>query len=523
MKHRKQWIFGLGLLPVAVAALAGLRSGAERIENPAEAGRRAATYPDYSGVAMPPNIAPLNFKILESGRKFCLRISGDGGPALEIFSGGARLAIPLEPWHKLLEANRGGELRFDLFAKGDSGWMHFETVRNRVAAEPVDPYVEYRYIPPIYDRWDEISIRQRDLRSFDERVILDTKRSKDEKGNGIEGTCVNCHTFLNHGTAQMLVHTRPGRPGESPAMLLVQNGTARKLDTRDGNAPAAYISWHPSGKLLVFSRNSLMQMFHTAGMETREVVDRDSDLSAYRVDTNELVTVPQIARPDRWETFPAWSQDGRYLYFSSAQRLADKNHVPLQYDKIQYDLVRISYDEGSNRWGELETVVSSEQLGKSISLAQVSPDGRLVMFCGHDYGSFPIFQPSSDLYVVDVGGSAFAVRRLDEINSNRTDSYHTWSSNGKWAIFSSKREDGMFARFYLTHLEPDGRFSKPLLMPQEDPDFYGRCLMTFNRPELVREPVQVTEQELTRAIRSTATRPANASSGKAAPPAAVWR
>ena len=58
----------------------------------------------------------------------------------------------------------------------------------------------------------------------------------------------------------------------------------------------------------------------------------------------------------------------------------------------------------------------------------------------------------------------------------------------------------MFTRLYLSHLEADGRFSKPFLLPQQDPAFYSRCLMTFNRPELLREPVTVTASELTRAM-----------------------
>ena len=200
-------------------------------------------------------------------------------------------------------------------------------------------------------------------------------------------------------------------------MILVRHGRAEKVDTRvAGKGPAAaYIAWHPSGKLLAFSRNSLFQMFHTAGVEVRDVVDRDSDLGLYSVDTGQVYTVPEISRPDRLDTFPTWSPDGRYLYFCSAPALADKRNLPLQYDKIQYDLVRIAYDAAAGRGGQVETVVVAARLGKSISLPQISPDGRFLMFCGHDYGSFPIFQPSSHLYMLDlslVGTPAGAAQRF---------------------------------------------------------------------------------------------------------------
>jgi Tol biopolymer transport system component len=245
-------------------------------------------------------------------------------------------------------------------------------------------------------------------------------------------------------------------------------------------------------------------------------------LGLYRTETGEVFTVPQISRPDRLETWPAWSPDGRYLYFCSAPRWTDQMNAPLLHDKVRYDLERIAYDPESGQWGQVELVVAAEQLGKSISLPQISPDGHFLMFCGHDYGSFPIFQPSSDLYLVDLNqiksppgvSLPAAPRRLDEINSGRSDSYHSWSSNGRWVIFTSKREDGMFARLYIAHLEAGGRFGKPFVMPQKDPDYYSRCLMTYNRPELVLEPVVVPAPEFVRAMNAIARRPVGA-----APPA----
>jgi Tol biopolymer transport system component len=416
-------------------------------------------------------------------------------------------------WRSLLAANPGGELKMDVYAQGEGGWLHFDTAQIRIAAEEIDPYVVYRYIPPIYNTWDRISLRQRDLRSFDERSLLDTQRSLDRDGKSA-GVCINCHTFLNHGASQMLIQTRPGqKASQIPAMILVQNGHARKVDTRiGGSAAATYTSWHPSGKLLVFSRNRIVQMLHTAGVETREVVDTDADLGVYRVDTGQMYTVPQISRPDRLETFPTWSPDGRYLYFTSAPVWTDrKKPSPVKYDTVQYDLDRIAYDPATDRWGEVETVVAAAQLHKSISLPLVSPDGQFLIFCGHDYGSFPIYQPSSDLYLLDLRQiqsspvvGKIEPRRLDEINSSQSDSYHSWSSNGRWIIFTSKRDDGVFARLYVAHFDASGRFGKPFLLPQQDPDFYGRCLMTFNRPELLREPVTVSEAELARAMDSPA-------------------
>ena len=35
----------------------------------------------------------------------------------------------------------------DIYVKGEGGWAHFDTVRNRIAADQIDPYVVYRSPP----------------------------------------------------------------------------------------------------------------------------------------------------------------------------------------------------------------------------------------------------------------------------------------------------------------------------------------------------------------------------------------
>ncbi len=101
-------------------------------------------------------------------------------------------------------------------------------------------------------------------------------------------------------------------------------------------------------------------------------------------------------------------------------------------------------------------------------------------------GNFSIYQPSSDLYALDMQTGIH--RRLD-INSDQTESWHGFSSNSRWMVFSSKRRDGLFARPYFTYVDDEGRFHKPLVMPQENPRYYDTCINTYNLPSFVTAPV----------------------------------
>jgi hypothetical protein len=86
------------------------------------------------------------------------------------------------------------------------------------------------------------------------------------------------------------------------------------------------------------------------------------------------------------------------------------------------------------------------------------------------------------------------------VNSSWSDSWHCWSSNGRWIAFASKREGGVLARIYFSYFNRNGQAHKRFVMPQEDPSFYELCTLTYNVPELIIEPVPVSPSNLGRAI-----------------------
>jgi hypothetical protein len=116
-----------------------------------------------------------------------------------------------------------------------------------------------------------------------------------------------------------------------------------------------------------------------------------------------------------------------------------------------------------------------------------------------DYGCFPIHQASADLYMMDLTTRQY--KRLG-INSDRTESWHSWSSNSRWLVFSSKRLDGLQARPYFSYVDAEGETHKPFLLPQGDPDFYDGFLRTYNLPELIGDPIRVRGEGIAGVIRS---------------------
>ena len=454
----------------------------------------ARIHPDYCATVVPPNIAPLNFLIQEDGSHYYVRIYAKQGRPIEIFRRSPKIVIPEGPWHELLNTNRGEQLYFDVFVRGANGqWNRFSTITNRIAHEPIDSFLVYRKIHPGHSKWRQMGIYQRNLENYDESLVLDNGYYK--RG------CLNCHTFCNNRTDKMLIGIRSKIYGNTA--LLVEDGVVNKVGAKFG-----YTSWHPSGRLAAYSINKTRQFYHSGRNEVRDVVDLDSALAYYLVDSKTVKTSPNISKKDRLETYPTWSPDGRYLYFCSAPMLwSDRNKVPPEhYDEVKYDLLRISYDLNRDQWGELETVLSAQDTGLSILQPRISPDGRWLLFCMCDYGSFPVYHQSSDLYIMDLKAARqtgqYKYRRL-QVNSDQSESWHSWSSNSRWIAFSSKRRKGVFTRSYFSYVDQAGKVYKALLLPQKDPAFYDSCLKTYSVPELIVQPVKVTGEKLARVVRSS--------------------
>jgi len=443
--------------------------------------------PDYCGLTIPPNIAPLNFRILEPGRAYRAKIHADHGTTIEVASRTGSIRIPPRKWRALLDANKGRQVFVDVYVKtADHGWRQFQRLTNTIAEKEIDGTLVYRFMKPIYNAWQDIGIYQRKLTDFDASPVL--------RGRSFGQGCLNCHSFAGHTADTMTIGLRSATYGSHT--LLAHNGGVRKIGAKWG-----YTTWHPSGRLAVYSINKVRQFFHTGGLEVRDVVDLDSALVCYHVESNKAASPPQLADKDRLETYPTWSPDGRFLYYCSAPVVwADRDTVPPEdYDKLKYDLCRIAYDIETDQWGKAETVLAAEETGLSILLPRISPDGRFLLFCMCRYGCFPVYQPSSDLYLMDLASGG--VRKL-EGNSVYSESWHSWSSNSRWIAFSSKRRGGSLTRTYFSYVDEAGRVYKPFVLPQKDPAYYDSLLETYSVPELIKGRIKVSRSRLARAARS---------------------
>lgn len=457
-------------------------------------------YPDYEGVTIPYNIAPLNYRIEEDGDAFVSVARSQKGETLR--AEGKKVQWDLEQWKKLLEDAKGDTLCIDIYVQRAGKWFRYETVRNVVAPEEIDPYLSYRLIEPSYVFYENMSLNQRNLTNFEERVLFNNGRPVEEE----RGKCVNCHAYQNYNReGNMQFHIRGYKGGTLLASSA--SGEVKKIDMKCGENPSdgVYPAWHPSKPLIAYSTNQTRQHFHSKDLQKVEVLDVVSGLILYDVERNEVRTICDAS--DELETFPAWSPDGTYLYYASARYPegveAQKDSLFAHYQEIRYDLYRRGFDAGSLTFSAPDTIFCASALGRSATFPRISPDGKYLLFTLGDYGTFHIWHKSSDLYVMDL--QTRAVRPLTKANSPEVDSYHSWSSNGAWIVFSSRRDDGSYTRPYLCYFK-DGQESKPFILPQESPDRYPSLFKSFNVPEFMVKPVDISRKAWAEAAEAPASR-----------------
>ena len=446
--------------------------------------RSATIDPDYTDTVIPKNIAPLNFLIQEKGSIYYVRIYSEQGDDINIYSRSASIEIPIRRWRNLLSTNRGRKLFFDIYVADEKNkWSKFETITNTIASEEIDRYVTYRKIT-ICVQWKDMGIYQRDLENYLESIVL--------HNSSYGGGCAHCHSFLNNSPDKMLMQVRSVDYGTP--MLLAQNGKVTAVNTTTAVTPGkvGFASWHPNGNVIAFSINKYRMLYHTTAQEVRDVFDNAADLALYLLDSGKVISTGAITKPNRMETFPEWSRDGKYLYFCSAPQLPAE-----RFSEVRCDLMRISYDCSSRKWGTPETVLTAQQVNGSITQPRFSPDGRLLLFNVSEYSDFPIHQAKSDLYMMEVETGRH--RRLS-ISSDRCDSWHSWSNNGRWIAFSSKRLDGRFSRPFFSYVDKAGKVYKPFVLPQKDPVFYNSLVRVYNMPELIKTEIPIKTRHLTKAI-----------------------
>ena len=478
-------------LPTLLLVLSLSLAACSRVEVPAQYSETASlpkVYPDYINVTVPVNIAPLSMELDTPADEMVARYSYGNQ---EIVCGGEKAQPDIDEWRTLAAAAKGHDIRVDIYARHHDQWTHYKPFAISVSADSIDPYISYRLIAPSYVTYEELTISQRCLENYDETVIYNNMLAS----NDSDGQCINCHNVQNYNPDRYQFHARQNHGGT----FIEYDGKMQKVNMKNDSILSAgvYPAWHPTLKLLAYSTDKTMQSFHTRDINKIEVIDSQSDLILFDPDKNEVSTI--LNDSTEFEVFPCWSPDGKYLYYASAHfefrdTTAHETEAIARAQDIKYSIYRLPFDEKTRTFGPREMVFDAAAMGKSATFPRVSPDGRFLLYSLGGWGCFHVWHRDADLWLTDL--QTMQSQPLTAANSNNAESYHEWSSNGRWIVFSSRRNDGVYTRPFIAHIDKNGKPSKAFELPQADPDYHRQFMKSYNATIFMRGPVKTTPQDI---------------------------
>lgn len=486
--NHNNWKTGYGLMTLVLLSLFISCSSPSIPTDAIKIGKLPVPFPDYTDVTIPSNLCPANFMLPDCDEAVAQFSFGN---LSFVYGKDNKIIIDEEEWKELCTSAAGDDkgITVEVYEKKEGKWYEYKSFPIHVAKDSIDPYIAYRLIQPSYVNYNELSIVQRNITNFEESDIYNNQILQTEEN----GLCINCHSFQNYDSENMLFHMRQHYGGT----MIVSNGELKKIDLKTDSTISAgvYPAWNPKANLVAFSTNTTSQFFHTTDNAKVEVYDAESDLILYDVDKNEVSTICSGYKDH--ECFPTWSPDGQTLYYTMAHidfadsvdvETAIKNH----HTEIKYNIYSRSFDLATRKFGEQQLVFDAVALGKSATLPRISPDGRYLTFSLGNYGCFHVWHKDADICIIDLKDEKKSLLNTRAINSGESESYPSFSSNGRWIMIDSRRDDGNYTRPYIAYFDTEGKCHKPFAVPQKDPEHFTYLLRSYNRPEFLKRKVEIS-------------------------------
>jgi tetratricopeptide (TPR) repeat protein len=292
--------------------------------------------------------------------------------------------------------------------------------------------------------------------------------------------CANCHSFSRNGFIAMDIDYANDKGSYIIAPLKdTVNLSIDKIITwgdykrEDGTQTYGLLSQiSPNGRYVLSTVKDRSVFVALDNLEYSQLFFPIKGIIAvYDRNTGKFYELPGASDTKFVQSNPNWSPDGNEVLFTRTDRymtsrieksesvlldLKDVREFTTKQKEFKFSLYHVPFNDGKG--GVAVPVDGASGNNRSNFFARYSPDGKWIIFCQAD--NFMLLQPDSKLFIMPASGGT---PRLMKCNTGKMNSWHSWSPNSKWLVFSSKGR-GPYTQLYLTHIDGNGNDSPPVFL-----------------------------------------------------------
>jgi len=274
--------------------------------------------------------------------------------------------------------------------------------------------------------------------------------------------CKGCHVISAKGD-RVAYQVRDPYDGPRLETLTVGAETRHAPDLpQNAFGRSAGLAWTPDGQLVVAMNQRASEERHAEGFS---LTHHASDLALVDPDTGQWTSIAGASDPAAVEDFPDVSPDGATLAFTRGPEI----HT----DRGPMDVCTVPLTDGYA--GTARPLPGASANGRANYFPRFSPDGRWIAYVTSDGGY--LARPSSDVMLVPAAGGE--ARPLAGNSPGRMDSWPTWSLDGHWLAWASRRATSGFTRILLAEIDAQGRSSSPVPLPTDTSPIWSHNHPTF--------------------------------------------
>lgn len=347
-----------------------------------------------------------------------------------------------------------------------------------ISRDPVGAPIFYRDVPLMPSQGEDGVIKPLDQSAVPLIAWRLKDVSRDDTKLMLTGmpTCANCHSFPRDG--KTLAMDLDGPDGDKGAYAIAPIGERTVI------GPDEVMTWNafpertenvftlgflarisPDGRKVVATVNEALYVRNYADWRILQTFYPTRGILAwYDRETKAIRALPGADDREYVHCDPDWTPDGKSLVFARAKArdAYDRSKPVATYagdpneTEIRYDLYRIPFDGGKG--GVAVPIEGASGNGASNGFPKVSPDGKWVVWVKAENGQ--MLRPDGRLWIVPLAGGKAREMRC---NGHPMNSWHSFSPNGRWMVFSSKRNTP-YTQMFLTHLDEEGNDSPAVLI-----------------------------------------------------------